>query len=215
MKYNNVIFDLDGTILDTTEGILESVRYTIREMGFHMLQEVELLTFVGPPIQNSFINHYNCTKEIAQEAAGIFRNYYKGEALLKAKPYEGIYKLLDKLKSKGAKIAVATYKREDYAIRLLKYFGFDQYCASMHGADHFNKMKKEDIVRLCMQEMNGNLRDSLLIGDTIHDAKGAKEAEIDFLEVTYGFGFKTIDEINEYPHIGVVDCPLDIEKYIV
>lgn len=214
MKLDGVIFDLDGTLLDTTEGVLESAIYAAQKMGYKELERSSMLKFVGPPIQNSFIKYYNCDKEEAQRAANIFRTYYKENALLKAKPYDGIFELCDNLKKSGKKMAVATYKREDYARTILKYFGFDKYFESMHGADNENILTKADIVNLCIEDLNLNKRNSVLVGDTIHDATGARAAGVTFIAVTYGFGFKTKQDVDKYNSIGVAEVPLEILKYI-
>ncbi len=206
----NVIFDLDGTLLDTTEGIVESVNYVIREKSLPSLSYSELLTFVGPPIQDSFVNRFNMSKSDAQNAANIFREYYKEQALFKAKPYEGIFDLLENLKSKGYRNAVATYKREDYAIKLLKYFDFDKYMFCMHGADNDNILKKKDIIEICISELGSSKEECVLIGDTKHDEKGAFEAGVNFIGVSYGFGYKPSFVKNEDSNLVIVDNPIDI-----
>lgn len=211
----NVIFDLDGTLLDTREGVIESAKYAAKEMGYKELPYETMLTFVGPPIQNSFIKHYGCDEETAQKAANIFRNYYKTSALLLAEPYEGIYDLCKALKENGVKMSVATYKREDYALTLLRHFGFDKYCNPMHGADNNNVLKKEDIVRMCQEEMGATGNNSVLIGDTDNDAKGAIKAGSQFIAVTYGFGFKSEADVAAYPYIGIANTPMEIKDIIL
>ena len=211
----NVIFDLDGTLLDTSEGVIESAKYAAKQMGYKELDYQTMLTFVGPPIQNSFKKHYGCSDEEAQRAANIFRDYYKNEALLLAKPYDGIYDLCELLKLKGIRMAVATYKREDYALTLLKHFGFDKYCDPMHGADNNNVLKKEDIVRMCQCEMGTSNDDCVLVGDTDNDAIGAKKADIKFIAVTYGFGFKNEKDLKDYSYIGLADNPIGVLNFVV
>lgn len=206
----NVIFDLDGTLLDTREGIVDSVKYAADVLGFKKLSNEELLAFVGPPIQQSFMDHYGCDREQAQKAADIFREYYKNVALLRAEPYERIYDVCKCLQNHKIQMAVATYKREDYALTLLRHFQFDRYCRPMHGADNNNQMKKRDIVQLCMSEMNALPENTVLIGDTYHDAMGAVDAGIAFLAVTYGFGFQDKKELDFYKSIGVADKPIEI-----
>ena len=205
----NVIFDLDGTLLDTRKGLIESARYTACELGWEALPYETLLKFIGPPIQNSFIQYYGCDRMTAQKAADIFRDYYKNTALFLAEPYEGIYDLCGILKEKNIRMSVATYKREDYAVMLLKHFHFDRYCDPMHGADNLNILKKEDIIRLCMKEMGASEENCVLVGDTVNDAKGALLAGIPFIAVTYGFGFKTAEDTAEYPCIGVAGSPIE------
>lgn len=209
-----VLFDLDGTLLDTTEGVLESAIYAAKKIGYKELAYEQMLSFVGPPIQNSFMKHYGCSVEIAQEAANLFRSYYKENALFKAKLYPGMIEVLKKMKGQGVKMGVATYKREDYAISILEHFGIAPFCLSMHGADNYNKLTKADIVNLCINEMTSHREDVILVGDTEHDALGAKNAGVDFLGVTYGFGFKSEADVNDYPNIGVAENTYDILKYL-
>ena len=215
MRIKNIVFDLDGTLLDTTEGILESVRFAAKQLGFDDLPYSTLLRFVGPPIQNSFIEYYSCDNITAQRAADIFRDYYKNKALLKAKPYDGIFDLCEYLKKAGIKMSVATYKREDYALTLLRHFGFDKYCNPIHGADNNNILKKADIINMCLKESGESPEESVLIGDTEHDAIGAKNAGTNFIAVTYGFGFSNISDVKPYPYIGIAHSPYEIEEIVL
>ncbi len=203
----NVIFDLDGTLLDTSEGILLSVEHTVRELGYGELTQEQKLSFIGPPVQVSLKRLYGLSDEEAQRGAGVFREFYKEKALLKAVPYEGIYDLCSDLRDRGIRMAVATYKREDYALKLLKHYDFDRYCDPMHGADNNNVLKKEDIIMMCVDEMGARKEECVLIGDTDNDAKGAMEAGIPFIAVTYGFGFKDKKDLDGFSCIGIADSP--------
>jgi len=215
-KYELVIFDVDGTMLDTTEGVLSSVKYTIDKFGFEKLSDEKLSTFIGPPIQDSFSKYYNLSGDILQEIATVFRDRYKDFDLLKAEPYAGIFQVFDKLEKNGVKTAVATYKREDYAITLLKHFGFDKYTSIMHGGDHYNKLKKADIIELCIAESGVSDKSRIImVGDTLNDAVGAEKMGIDFLAVTYGFGFKTADELDSIKKAGVADTAAEILDFIL
>ena len=211
----NVIFDLDGTLLDTSEGILLSVEHTIKILGYRELTQEQKLSFIGPPVQVSLKRLYGLSDEEAQKGADIFREYYKEEALLKAEPYEGIFKLCETLKSNGVRMAVATYKREDYARKLLKAKGFDKYCDPMHGADNNNVLKKEDIILMCIDEMGSAAEECVLIGDTDNDAKGAMEAGVPFIAVTYGFGFADVNDTKAFPCIGVAAAPMEIADTVL
>lgn len=203
----NVIFDLDGTLLDTKEGILLSVEHMVKELGYGKLTYEQRLSFIGPPVQVSLKRLYGLSDEEAQRGAGIFRDFYKEKALLKAKPYDGIYDLCRKFKDNGVRMAVATYKREDYARKLLAYYDFDKYCDPMHGADNNNILKKEDIILMCVDEMGAAKDECVLVGDTDNDAKGAAKAGIPFIAVTYGFGFKGEEDIKDYSYIGIAHSP--------
>lgn len=205
-----VLFDLDGTLLDTSEGIKHSVRYTLSEMGYGALPEETILKFVGPPIQNSLMMYCGFSPEDAQKGANVFRDYYKTNALFEASLYGGIIELLVELKAKDVKIGVATYKREDYAIDLLRHFGIDKYCDVIHGADNENVLSKADIVEMCIKKIGGDREEVVLIGDTEHDAKGAFQANVSFVAVTWGFGY-SINNINSsYPMFSIANTPKDI-----
>lgn len=209
-----ILFDLDGTLLDTSLGIMDSVRYTIAQLGYEPLSDETILKFVGPPIQNSLINNLGLSPEEAQNGANIFRDYYKNFALYKATLYPGIKDLLVELKNRGIKIGVATYKREDYAIDLLKYFGIADYCNIIHGADNENKLTKANIVEMCINEIGEDKSEILLVGDTEHDAKGAQDSNIGFIAVTWGFGYKPTENKIEYPFVAIVNNTVEIIKYL-
>ena len=209
--FTAAVFDVDGTLLDTTEGVLSSVRYTIAKSGLPELSDELLKNFIGPPIQNSFKKYYSVNDQKAQELAEIFREQYKNVDLLKAVPYPGIYKVFEALKEAGMKLAVATYKRQDYATKLLRHFEFDKYTNILYGADPYNKLKKNDIIEKCMTDLGINdYTQAVMIGDSDNDAIGAQKLHMNFLGVTYGFGFKTPEDINAYPSIGYALKPLDI-----
>ena len=189
-KYEIAVFDVDGTLLDTTEGVLASVKYTIDKMGFEPLSEDVLKTFIGPPIQDSFAKAYDLSEDILQDIATCFRNRYKDYELLKAVPYDGIYEVFDKLMERNVKLAVATYKRQDYAEAILKHFGFDKYTNILYGADHNNKLKKVDIIEKCMVDLGvTDYSNAVMIGDRIdNDIVPAKQLGMKTIWVKQGFG---------------------------
>ena len=140
-RYEIAVFDVDGTLLDTTEGVLSAARYTIRAHGLPEIPESELKKFIGPPIQDSFRRVYGISGDSLQELATTFRNRYKDVDLFKAVPYTGIYDVCTALMNNGVKIAIATYKRQDYAESIMKHFAFDKYSNIICGADHENRLK--------------------------------------------------------------------------
>lgn len=184
--YRAIVFDVDGTLLNPAEGILSSVKYTIAQGELEQLSDDKLREFVGPPVQNSFQKFYGVDKIEAQRLAEIFRNRYKNDDLFKAEVYEGVPELLAELKQ-HYKLGVATYKREDYAITLLKHLDLAKYFDIICGGDNENKLTKSDIILKCTDLLG--TKKCLMVGDSIHDLNGAQVAGIDFLGVTYGFGF--------------------------
>ncbi len=215
-NYKAAIFDVDGTLLDTTEGVLAAVQYTIQKTGLKELDRQKLLTFIGPPIQDSFCRMYNISADRAQELAAVFRNQYKDHELLRAVPYDGIYEVMEELKKRGIGIAVATYKRQDYAETILRHFHFDRYSDILYGSDFENKLRKPDIIQRCIGKLQiADPSSVVMIGDSMHDAEGALALGMDFIGVTYGFDFRTKEEVYAYPAVGYADVPLDILNYFI
>lgn len=214
-RFKAAVFDLDGTLLDTSAGVLASVRYTIDHFGLRPLEEEQLKKFIGPPIQDSFAKVYGLEGDILQEIATVFRNRYKESDLLKAVPYDGIYDVFERLIESGIKPAIATYKRQDYATEILVYFGFDKYTDIMYGADHENRLKKNDIIRNAIFDAGvAKPGEAVMVGDSDNDAIGAKTLGVMFIGVTYGFGFHTTEDVEKFPNIGVARTTDEISYLI-
>lgn len=212
--FDLAVFDVDGTLLNTTEGVLSSVKYTIEKFGFEPLSQEKLRKFIGPPIQNSFAGAYGLSGDILQDIAGVFRNRYKDVDLFKAEPYEGIYDAMQWLLDNNVKIAIATYKRQDYAEKILKNFGFDKYTDIMYGADHENKLKKRDIIEKCIADSGiTDYSKVVMIGDSDNDAIGAREIGVNFIAVTYGFGFDSAEDAMNFPNVGIASSPDELKKF--
>lgn len=191
MQYRCIVFDLDGTLMDTSTGILKCVDFIAAQFDLDSLSEQEKISFIGPPIQESFKKHYRCTEGRAWELATAWREAYKEKFLLEAAPYEGIYDLLRKLRQDEYKTAVAPNKREDYTQKLLEYFSFGHLFDCIIGSDFMGKRSKVDMIRLCMKQTKvAEPSQCLMVGDTLGDMKAAQKTGVSFLGVTYGFGFK-------------------------
>ena len=195
-KYFAILFDIDGTLLDTSEGIISSVEYTVGKLGLRLLCEEEKKSFIGPVIFNSFKRMYPKLSDAeVKEAGEMFRNRYSTVDLMKAKLYDGVIELLKKLKSNGILIGIATYKREDYALEIVKRFGIADYCDCIIGSDVDGKLTKQDIINNCIDKLKTDKSEILMIGDTDNDKIGAEKTGVDFLAVTFGFGYKPGDEL--------------------
>lgn len=196
-KYKAVLFDLDGTLLDTTEGVLAAVRKTISDHGYPMPDADVLITFVGPPMQKSMTEVFGLAPETALRVANEFRENYKA-SLFQAKLYDGVHELLESLQRSGIKIAVATNKSHENAMEILEQFGIMEYCDCAQGSDLGGKLSKKDIIEKCIQALDCDKGETVLVGDSIFDSQGAEQAGIDFIGVTYGFGF-TEETVAEFP----------------
>ena len=210
-KDRGVLFDVDGTLLNTREGILSSIGATLRHFGMRPLKPDEERLFIGPPIQDSLAKVFGMNKEDAQAFANVFRSKYaQPEFLFQAEPSPGIISLMQGLKESGYKIAVATYKREDYAIDIVTHFGMAEFADSIHGADNNNVLKKTDIMKLCIRDLMIETSSCVMIGDSDNDAIGAQTTGCPFIGVTYGFGFGSANDVAEFAHIGIASSPEEI-----
>lgn len=202
-NYQLVIFDVDGTMLDTSEGLLASAVYTIKKLGYKLPEKSVLDSFVGPRIQDSLEKVYGLKGEELQNSAKIFRDHYKEGDVLRAQPYDGIYEVLEMLKEQGVHIAVATNKRQDFVDELMKKYSFEPYVEAVYGTDFEGKLQKVDLIRLCMEKLQMKEKNEVvMIGDSVYDAEAAQNAEINFIGVTYGFDFKTEADVNKWENTG-------------
>lgn len=190
-KYSLIILDLDGTILNTSKGIFDSINYVIETMNLEKIDDSILKKFIGPPVFDSFKNYCGLNKDRAMEATKLYRKYYWEKGMFEAEIYDEVEEFLKTLKNKNIKLAVATLKREDQAIAILKHFNLYDKFDIVVGVDEANTRKKKDTILIAMNELQCKSKDEvLMIGDTLHDFEGAEKAGVDFAGITYGFGFE-------------------------
>lgn len=214
-RYDLAIFDLDGTLLNTAKGIEAALRHTLKELSHTVPSETSLTAYIGPPIEQAFSELAGLEGDALRAAADRFRAQYSTNDLQKATPYSGIFDLLRSIQALDIKTAVATLKREEYAMRLLHHFGFHNYFDVMHGSDSAGRLKKKDLILLCMKECgNHDPQHAVMIGDTSEDARGAAEAGVDFIAVTYGFGFQATKDALPHAPIGIAHTPMEILPFL-
>lgn len=193
MKYKALVWDIDGTLLNTLEGLVAAYQYTIAKLNLPEKSYEEIATFIGPTPQTIFVSKFGLSEIEAQNAADIFRERYKNVDLLKAEPYSNLLSVLESFSKMGYKQAVATNKRQDYAVDICKHFGIDKYCQPIYGADNFNKLSKAELIKNCLKDLEVADNQAVMIGDTIGDKVAAEQAGVGFIGVNYGFGFKNIE----------------------
>ena len=191
MRYTTLLFDLDGTIIDSREGITKSVQYALDKCEVAEKDPERLLLFIGPPLLDSFMEYYSMDRERAAYAVEMYRERYGVVGIFEAKVYDGIVPLLRRLHEEGRKLAVASSKPEVYVKRILDKFGIGQYFDEIVGAamdgtrDHKPDILKE-VFRRCAITPE-NKASVIMIGDRRYDIEGAKTMGIDSIGVRYGF----------------------------
>ncbi len=172
------------------------------------LTREELLSFIGPPLTDSFMRVYGIPAGEAEELVKLYRKVYPEENLFKAKHYPGMMETLERLRGSGVRCAIASYKPERYVIPLLKHFGFDRYMDSIHGSDPGGLLTKADIISLCVRECGSPDNASVLrVGDSEYDARGAEALGMDFAAAMYGFGFAGMETLEGIPHVAKLETP--------
>jgi phosphoglycolate phosphatase len=196
-KYRHIVFDLDGTLTDSEEGIINAVQYALERFGIDETDRTKLRTFIGPPLVHSLKELYDFGHEQIQKAATYYREYFSEKGIFENKVYPGIPELLDTLISRGKTLHLATGKRTDFAERVVDYFKLNEYFDTVVGGSPDGiRIEKPDIIRHLFTLIGDERRgDSVMIGDRKHDIHGAHENNVDSVGVLYGYG--TEEEIRK------------------
>lgn len=195
--YRVVMFDLDGTLTDSGRAITSSVEYALSHFGITDQSRNKLETFIGPSLYDSFVREYHMNDEDCDKAVALYRSIYEKERMYDVDIYEGIPTLLNNLKEKGFTVILITSKPLVFAERILERIELGKYFDHMVGptlSDHSSDKKR--LIESAINTYALGKNDCIMIGDTAYDIKGAQDAGIDSIAVTYGYG-NTTDMINE------------------
>ena len=183
-----ILFDLDGTLLDTSTGIFNSVRFAERKMNLIKISDERLKEFVGPPPKKMYMEVYGLDETSALQAARYHREYGRTKAVYEAKPYPDMMRTLQQLKQRGFRLGVATLKSQEIAEEVLRVNGLLGLFDCVVGMDKDETRKKVDTIHIAQQQTDSKA--TVLVGDSAYDYEGAMAAGIDFIGALYGFGFK-------------------------
>ena len=186
MRYDAVLFDLDGTLTASAPGITSSVRYTIEQMGHPPLNENLLERFVGPPLHSSFQEFAGLSENESERAVSIYRAHYTETGVLNATVYPGIPNLLRQLKEQGTYLALATAKPTISARRVLEHFGLTRFFDTVVGATlERRETSKESLLR---DALPARYTRAAMVGDRLFDMEAAKALGIDAIGAGWGYG---------------------------
>lgn len=180
-----VIFDLDGTLTQSEEGIFNCVRYAAEKLGFPCPDEATLHKFVGPPLQYSFQEYMGMDEAMAQRAVTTYRERYTVVGLFENRVYPGIRRLLRTLKREGWYIGIATGKPQGPAERIIQHFGLSKYFDKIVGPTGSIGAEKDWLIRSALPEAYD---EAWMVGDRKFDIEGGKAVGIRTIGVGYGYG---------------------------
>jgi dTMP kinase len=184
LPYDAVVFDLDGTLTRSEDGIVTSVRYALTQMGVNGIEDRELMRFIGPPLRDSFMQ-VGLSPEQASEAIHHYITFYDREGMYLYSVYPHIRCILSTLKQQGVYLAVATSKPIERTMRLFKQYHMDRYfdCVVGEQSNDLQLGKAQLIARALPQ----TYRRAVMVGDRIYDVEGAKANGIEMICAGYGY----------------------------
>ncbi len=190
MKFDTILFDLDGTLTDPAEGITNSVIYALKKMGITPPSKKELLKFIGPPLDESFKKYFGLSKSQALKAVDIYREYFAPKGLFENNIFDGIYDMLDELKKSGKVIVLATSKPIVFADKILKHFNIYDFFDLTVGSNLDGSLTdKAEVIKTALEKLNiSNKENVVMVGDRLHDVIGGKKNGLFTVGVTFGYG---------------------------
>ena len=205
-----VIFDLDGTLVDTSEGIFDTARFTAMQLGIDADVPMERMRrFIGPPLDECFRIVYNLNDGQIRKAYPVYQARYRACGQFLGKVYDGIPQVLSALHGRGYLLAVGTLKNESVSLSLLGHFGLLDYFDVVHGDAEQGGRTKSDVLSLILSDLHLPPSDALLVGDSMHDQNGAAAVGVSFIAAAYGFGFPTRPATGSLGS-AVIDNPLEL-----
>lgn len=207
-----IFFDLDGTLTDSGEGIINCAAMTLERFGLPVPSRQEMGVFVGPPLDKTFIE-FGVPADRTDEAIRIFRSRYVTVGKFENFPYPGIPELLQNLKNAGHRLFVATSKPEVTALEVLEHFQLSQYFEFICGATlDGTRSHKEDVLRYLLTQVDG-VENTVMVGDTKYDVIGAKHHNIPAIGVAWGYG--KVQDMQDAGAVAIAQTVGDLEKMLM
>ena len=197
-----ILFDLDGTLTDSGEGIINCATLALRHFGLPIPSYADMRTFVGPPLRDSFIR-FGVPADQADEAIRVYRSRYIPTGMFENTPYPGIRELLEALRAEGYTLYVATSKPEEMSVTILEKFDLAKYFHRICGASIDSSRSTKDAVIAYLLESSGAKEDMVMVGDTKYDILGAKAHGIPAIGVGWGYGDTA--EMKQTGAVGIAD----------
>ena len=186
---NHIVFDMDGTLFDTSEGILECYIQVARKMDREIPDHSVLYKLIGGSLRINLKNLYGLNEEECSLAVDIYRSHYSCVGLEMSVAYPDVQNTIRELHEMGYSLSVATLKRQDFAEEFIKAKGLTPYFQSIHGMDVGDTLTKEQLIRNCITGCKTTEKATLMVGDSDSDLNGAIKNGTRFLAATWGFGF--------------------------
>ena len=206
MSKKAILFDLDGTLTDSGEGIINCAILALEHFGLPVPSRKELGVFVGPPLNKSFME-FGVKEDQVDEAIRVFRSRYLTKGKFENFPYEGIPEMLANLQALGHDLYVATSKPEDTALEIMDHFDLSKYFTRICGATMDEARNSKDKVIAYLLDTCGRGENIVMVGDTVYDVVGAKAHHIPTIGVAWGYG-----NVEDMEHAGAQAIAYDVPQ---
>jgi phosphoglycolate phosphatase len=215
MRYQTILFDLDGTLTDPKPGITNCIRHALQHMNVPVPDADELTWCIGPPLRASFKKLLATNDDaLAERAITLYRERFAPIGLYENEVYEGISQLLAELRATGHTLLVATSKPHVYANEILRHFDLARHFTAVFGAELTGGDKKSELIGKAVAQVGFDVKRAVMIGDRDVDIFGARQHSIDAIGVAYGYGgiaeledaqphaiAATVDELRDLLHV--------------
>lgn len=202
-----ILFDLDGTLTDSAEGVINCAQLALRQLGLPIPSREEMRVIVGPPLRDSFLR-FGVKEEDVEKAVEIYRSRYVPVGMFENTPYPGISAMLGALKDAGHELYVATSKPETMATEILDKFRLSGYFDKIYGASlDGTRDTKDTVIAYLLQEL-GPRENIIMVGDTSYDVLGAAAHGIKTIGVSWGYG--EIEDMKAAGAVDIVDTPAQL-----
>ena len=199
-----ILFDLDGTLTDSGEGIINCASLALSHFGLGVPSREEMRVFVGPPLRDTLMR-FGVKPEDVEEAMTVFRARYLTKGKFENKPYPGIRTLLEKLRAQGHKLYVATSKPEIQAVEIMDHFDLSRYFDIIAGATMDKARDSKAAVIAYLKDQAGDMAQAVMVGDTAFDVTGAAAHGIPTIGVAWGYG--QVADMEAAGAVAIADTP--------
>lgn len=204
-----ILFDLDGTLTDSAEGVINCAQLALKHLGLPIPERADMQFIVGPPLRDSFLRLGVAEKDV-ETAVEIYRSRYVPTGMFENTPYPGISAMLGALKDAGHELYVATAKPEGMATEILEKFCLAGFFDRIFGASMDGSRDTKDAVIAYVLEELGPRENFIMVGDTHYDVLGAAAHGIQTIGVSWGYG--TVEDMKAAGALAIVDSPAQLLK---
>ena len=212
-NYDLIIFDLDGTLVDSKPGIFHCIKYALDQKGIYCPDEV-MGKMIGPPFRVSMKEFLGLEMPVIEELITLYRGLYEVSGFKESRVYDGVFEMLAALRKGGKKLAIATSKPMKFTSMMVEELGLNKYFDFVGGAStDLSREDKKDIIALVLDSMGTQNGDALMVGDRLYDIVGARAKAVDVAGVLWGYGSK--EEMDEYAPDYLFDTPARLVEAVL